>query len=145
MRAVDPAPKRDLSVRGADQAQPIRVLIVGGDDNVQWMWKRHLLDEGFVVNVVFTEDDALERLRTRAYDIVVLDLSHQRDAAQVISAYANVRRPDARLVFIAGRDHIGDGALFQMCANACAIVPAHGYPSDLSAVIQHFAVRGRRA
>ena len=143
--AANPVMARMASAQPATAVLPIRVLIVGGGGNVRWMWTRHLMEQGFVVNTVTTEDEAIDRLRTRAYDVVVVDLSDQRDAAPGISDYANVRRPHAQLIFISSHDYVADGLTFQMCSNACAMVPAHGYPSDLSAVVQHFAERGRKA
>ena len=118
--------------------QALRVLIVGGgENNVRWLWKRHLDEQGFAVDVVKGEDAAINALRMDRYNVVVLDLVFQRGSALAVSDYANFRRPGTRLIFVNSDDFMADGTIFRLCSNACALIPSHTTPSDVAAIVTY--------
>ena len=97
-----------------------RVLIVGGPDNIRWIWKTHLDQQGLEVHVAADEDAAIECLRRTDIDVIVLDVMLSHGVGFAVSDYAQFRRPDARVIFVTRDDFLSGGAIFQLSANACA-------------------------
>lgn len=121
-----------------------RVLIVGGPDNIRWIWKTHLDQQGLEVHVAADEDAAIECLRRTDIDVIVLDVMLSHGVGFAVSDYAQFRRPDARVIFVTRDDFLSGGAIFQLSANACAAIPAHFRPADMAAMVAHYAQPQRR-
>ena len=83
----EPAPPRELDGM-------TRVLLVTEERTYQRGLRRELLRQGFAVDSVADGDEAIERCRREAYDVVLLDLSVTGDAGfEICRAVGIVSRP----------------------------------------------------
>lgn len=115
------------------------VLIVESQSELGRIWQSCLERQGMRVTSVGDQDAALEALRERAFDIIILDLVLQDGQALAIADYASYRRPESRVIFVTNTSFFSDGSIFQVSGNACALVPTATPPEDLAAMVQHYA------
>lgn len=116
----------------------MRVLIVEGDPNLGWLWKRHLERCSAVVTLVGTQDAAVDHLEHEEVEVIVLDLVLPDGSAIAVADYAAYRRPATKVVFVTNTTFFSDGSIFQHIPNACAFLPSATPPEDLAAVVEHY-------
>lgn len=119
----------------------MRVLIVGSDPNLGWLWKRHLERFSAVVTLVDGQDAAVAYLEHEDVEIIVLDLVLSGGSAIAVADYAAYRHPAAKVVFVTNTTFFSDGSIFQHIPNACAFLPSAMPPEDLAAVVEHYGTR----
>jgi DNA-binding NtrC family response regulator len=116
----------------------MKVLIVEGDPDTGWLWRRHLERQGCEVSLSHTQDEAIELLRTVDVSVIVLDLIMEDGSAFAIADFASYRRPGAKIIFVNNSSFFSDGSIFQHIPNACAVMPAGVAADDLSALVEHY-------
>ncbi|MCB2130692.1 MAG: response regulator transcription factor [Rhodobacteraceae bacterium] len=123
----------------------MQVLIVVGDPNLGWLWKRHIERIGAqtAVVVVTSQDDAISYLRHHKSEIVVLDLVLSDGSAIAIADYAAYRHPAAKVIFVTNSSFFSDGSIFQHIPNACSFLPRDTPPGDLAAIVDHYGMDAR--
>ncbi len=55
-----------------------RILIADDDETLCYLLKEELVNEGYIVDVVYDGKDAIELLKKRFYDVLLLDLEDER-------------------------------------------------------------------
>lgn len=116
----------------------MQVLIVEGDPNLGWLWRRHLERCGCNVTLTQNQAEAVDALRQETVNIIVLDLILDDGSAFAIADFASYRQPDAKVIFVTDSGFFSDGSIFQYIPNACALMPSKLPPEDLSALVQHY-------
>ena len=116
----------------------MRVLIVQSNQNLGELWKRHLERLHADVEHVCTGADALQRLETATFDVIVLDLVLTEGSALTIADFAQFRQPDANVVFVTDTTFFSDGSIFRHSANARAFIETATPPGDLAAIVHHY-------
>lgn len=119
----------------------MRVLIVELDDNLGWLWQRHLERRGCTVSRARDQDEAVRIIGDETVEVIVLDLDLGEGSALAVADYASYRRPGARVVFVTSTSFFSDGSLFALVPNACAFLPALTPPDDLASVVEHYGTR----
>lgn len=119
----------------------MRVLIVESDENLGWLWQRHLERRGCVVLRACGQDDAVGIIGDEPVDVIVLDLVLNAGSALAVADYASYRRPDARVIFVTSTTFFSDGSIFSLVPNACAFLPSQTPPDDLASVVEHYGAR----
>lgn len=114
------------------------VLIVEGNPDLGWVWRRHLERRGCQVTLATNQDDAVEAIRTTEVDIIVLNLILEDGSAFAIADFASYRRPGTKIIFTTNSKFFSDGSIFQHIPNACAMMPSELPPDDLSALVEHY-------
>ena len=117
----------------------MRVLIVGSDEDLGELWKRHLVRQGAKVVLLSAQDDAIEELDQHEPDVIILDLVLEQGSAFAIADFASYRHPNTRVIFVISTTFFSDGSIFNHVPNAHALVQSHTAPSDIAAMVQHFA------
>ena len=117
----------------------MNVLIVESKAELGSLWCRHLERQGATVSVVQTQDQAIEELQQREYDILVLDIVLSEGSALAVADFANYRCPKARVIFVTNTTFFSDGSIFAHSSNACAYVKTETPPEDLAAIVEHYA------
>jgi DNA-binding response OmpR family regulator len=117
----------------------MNVLIVESKAELGSLWCRHLERQGASVAVVQTQEDAIAELRSREYDVIVLDIVLREGSALAVADYANYRCPRARVIFVTNTTFFSDGSIFAHSSNACAYVKTETPPEDLAAIVEHYA------
>lgn len=118
----------------------MNVLIVVSNGGLGTVWGRHLERTGAVVDVVLSQEDAVEVLHKRMIDIIVLELDLQDGASLAISDFASYRQPQAKVIFVTSKRFFTDGSIFSHSANACAFVTSATPPDDIAALVEHHGV-----
>jgi len=116
----------------------MRVLIVEGNPDLGWIWRRHLERRGCAVTLAHSQEEAIEVMRAQTPNIIVLDLVLEDGSAFAIADFASYRHPLAKIIFVTNTDFFSDGSIFQHIPNACALMPAQVEPDDLSALVEHY-------
>ena len=76
----------------------MQVLIVEGNPDLGWVWRRHLERCGCDVVLAHNQEEAIEALRTTPVNVIVLDLVLEDSSAFAIADFASYRRPSAKVI-----------------------------------------------
>ncbi|SLN17541.1 Response regulator receiver domain protein [Aquimixticola soesokkakensis] len=113
------------------------VLIVESNADLGMLWSRHLERLSMTTTLVASQSEAIAKLQTHTFRMIVLDLDLEEGAAIAIADFANYRHPDTKVVFVTNTSFFSDGSIFQHMANACAFLPAQVAPKDLAAIVHY--------
>lgn len=116
----------------------MRVLIVVGNPDLGWVWRRHLERHGCDVTLAHSQQEAIEAIRVNEVSIIVLELVLEEGSAFAVADFASYRRPGAKVIFVSDSAFFSDGSIFQHIPNACALMPAEIAAEDLSALVEHY-------
>ncbi len=116
----------------------MKILIVESNEALGWLWKRHLERPGHDVTLVHRQDDAIEVLRRRSADVIVLDVVLAGGSAFAVADFASYRRPEAKVVFVTNTTFFSDGSIFSLAPNACAYLQSSTPPEDLAVMVEHY-------
>lgn len=116
----------------------MRVLIVEGNPNLGSIWRRHLERDGCDVDLSSSQPAAIETLRDKDVDVIILDMVLKDGSAFAVADFASYRRPAAKVIFVTNTSFFSDGSIFQHIPNACAMMPAEVTPEDLGAIVEHY-------
>ncbi len=117
----------------------MKVLIVECQRELGLLWQRHLMRHGVEVDLVHSQEAAIQALYRQSYDLLVLDLVLDEGSALAVADFASYRRPDARVLFVTNTSFFSDGSIFAHSSNACAYVQSGTPPEDLAAMVEHYA------
>ncbi len=116
----------------------MRVLIVESNRDLGTVWKNHLVRQGFSVDLVDNDTDAIRHIRWARPEIIVLNLVLTSGNALAIADFAAYRSPKTQVVLVTKAGFFSDGSVFALAANACAYVPEAVPPDDLAAIVEHY-------
>ncbi|MFD1341098.1 hypothetical protein [Litorisediminicola beolgyonensis] len=117
------------------------VLLVESRDELGLLWHRHLERAGITVHRARTQFAATDLISKRPFDVIVLDLVLEEGSALAVADFASYRQTDCRVIFVTNTSFFSDGSIFNLCANACAFLPAATKPEDLAAMVEHYGSR----
>ena len=116
----------------------MRVLIVQSNVALGNIWQRHLQRLGATVEIALTGTEAVKKIETITYDVIVLDLVLGEGSALTVGDVAFFRQPDANLIYVTDTTFFSDGSIFAHSANARAFIETNTPPGDLAAIVQHY-------
>ena len=61
-------------------------------------------------------------------------------SALAVADFASYRQPEAQVIFVTNSAFFSDGSIFAHSANARAMFPSSGRPSDLAAMVEHYGM-----
>lgn len=117
------------------------VLIVNTQTELAEVWQSHLKRHGIDVLLCVSEDCAVRALERHDIDVMIVDLLLEDGRAFSIADIAQFRQPNAQLIFVTRNSFFSDGSIFNLCANARAVVQNDTPPEDLVAMVDHYAQR----
>jgi CheY-like chemotaxis protein len=123
----------------------MHILVVEEKFELGRLWARHLEREGHSVDVVGTQGEAVEILRHRDVQVIVLDVVLPGGSALAIADFASYRQPDAKVVFVTNTTFFSDGSIFRHAPNACAFLQSDTDPADLAMMVSHYGGLARSA
>ena len=115
----------------------MKVLIVESDEALGELWARHLTRMGAETVRAISADAAMARLAQGPFDVIVLDLVLRQGSALAVSDYAQLRHPEAKVIFVTNTSFFSDGSIFSLASNACAFLRSGTNPEDLAAMVAH--------
>ena len=119
----------------------MRVLIVEKNEELGHLWRRHLTRQDVQVQLVDNQQSAVETIRSRKPQVIILNLHLPGESAIAIADFAGYRSPRSRVIFVTDTTFFSDGSIFKFIPNACACVRSAVPPYDLCAMVEHFGAR----
>jgi two-component system, NtrC family, response regulator AtoC len=80
-----------------------RILISDDDENLCYLLKEELVNEGYSVDVVYDGKDAIELLKKRYYDILLLDLEMREVHGEKVLSYAKDNHPSLQVIILTAK------------------------------------------
>ena len=88
----------------------MRVMIVESSAPLARLWSNHLCQQSANVDIASTESEAVEVLRRKKIDVIVLDLVLERGSAFAVADFARYVHPKTSIVFVTNTTFFSDGA-----------------------------------
>lgn len=83
-----------------------RILISDDDETLCYLLKEELLTEGYSVDVVYDGKYAIESLRTKNYDLLLLDLQMQEVSGQEVLKYTKEFHPSVQVIILTAQSEM---------------------------------------
>jgi two-component system, NtrC family, response regulator AtoC len=83
-----------------------RILIADDDETLCYLLKEELVNEGYNVDVVYDGKDAIELLKKRGYDILLLDLEMREVHGEKVLGYAKDNHPSLQIIVLTAKSDI---------------------------------------
>ncbi len=83
-----------------------RILIADDDENLCYLLKEELVNEGFNVEVVYDGKDAIELLKKRFYDILLLDLEMREVHGEKVLGYVKDNHPSLQVIVLTAKSDV---------------------------------------
>ncbi|MEK6552257.1 MAG: sigma-54 dependent transcriptional regulator [Bacteroidota bacterium] len=80
-----------------------RILIADDDETLCYLLKEELVNEGYSVDVVYDGKDAIENLKKRFYDILLLDLEMREVHGEKVLGYAKENHPSLQVIVLTAK------------------------------------------
>jgi DNA-binding response OmpR family regulator len=80
-----------------------RVLIAEDEEDLADIWRRAIETDGHHVDMVADGEDAVEKLKSESYDLVITDLHMPRKGGLVVTGMARVHQSDIKIILVTGR------------------------------------------
>jgi DNA-binding response OmpR family regulator len=117
----------------------MHILIVEREATRAATWARLLTRRGADVDITDRQGQAVELIRARRPDILIVNVELTQGSALAIADFAAYRTPSAQIIFVSDGTFFSDGSIFRHAPNACAFLPACTRPEDLCAMVDHHA------
>lgn len=122
----------------------MQVLVVQSDEALGRVWCNHLERQGATTVLAVNERDAVDALRWRAFDVLVLDLMASDCSVLSVSDLATYRSPDIAIIVVTANSFFSDGSIFEVIPNARGFLNRPVAPDDLAALVDHYGHSSRR-
>ncbi|MBU1096750.1 MAG: sigma-54-dependent Fis family transcriptional regulator [Ignavibacteriae bacterium HGW-Ignavibacteriae-2] len=83
-----------------------RILIADDDQTLCYLLKEELVSEGYVVDIVFDGKFAIENLKSKTYDVLLLDLEMTEVHGEEVLAYANEHHPSVQVIILTAKTDV---------------------------------------
>ncbi len=83
-----------------------RILIADDDETLCYLLKEELVNEGYSVDVVYDGKDAIENLKKRYYDVLLLDLEMREIHGEKVLAYVRDNHPALQVIVLTAKSDI---------------------------------------
>jgi len=80
-----------------------RILIADDDETLCYLLKEELVNEGYTVDVVYDGKDAIENLKKRFYDVLLLDLEMREVHGEKVLSYAKENHPSLQVIVLTAK------------------------------------------
>lgn len=83
-----------------------RILIADDDETLCYLLKEELVNEGYSVDVVYDGKDAIENLKKRYYDVLLLDLEMREVHGEKVLAHVKDNHPSLQVIVLTAKSDI---------------------------------------
>jgi len=116
------------------------VLVIDDEDDVLGMLEIALSKNGFAVETASSGDEAVELVRERPFDVLVVDLGMPGMDGVAFIIEAKRLRPDVGIVVVTGYVNKGDAPQLE----GMGVTSILEKPVDLSELVSHVTQQSRR-
>lgn len=115
------------------------VLVLEDDPSLQFTFSEALKDAGHTVFAESQADKAIEQIRRRAPDILLLDLMVDGTYSTSVADYAAFAAPQAHVIYVTGSGLFPKGELFDMSTNTRWVLRKPVKIQELTDMVDHIA------
>lgn len=119
----------------------MKVLIVEAKPELARIWARFLEQRGLRCVLASTEQEAMEALRERAFDALILDMDMPNGEALAIADFAAYRNSDIPIIAVSAQGFFSDGAVFELIPSARGLLHEPLRAEDMAALVEHYGGR----
>ena len=83
-----------------------RILIADDDETLCYLLKEELVNEGYSVDVVYDGKDAIENLKKRYYDVLLLDLEMREVHGEKVLVHVKDNHPSLQVIVLTAKSDI---------------------------------------
>lgn len=83
-----------------------RILISDDDETLCYLLKEELINEGYIVDVVYDGKEAIELLTKRYYDILLLDLEMREVHGEKVLSYVKDNHPTLQVIVLTAKSDV---------------------------------------
>lgn len=83
-----------------------RILIADDDETLCYLLKEELVNEGYIVDIVYDGKDAIELLKKRFYDILLLDLEMREVHGEKVLSYVKDNHPSIQVIVLTAKSDV---------------------------------------
>lgn len=83
-----------------------KILVCDDDETLSYLLKEQLLEEGFTVDTVYDGKYAIEALKRKNYDLLLLDLNMQEVSGEEVLKFVSDYNPSLIVVILTAQDEI---------------------------------------
>ena len=83
-----------------------RILVADDDETLCYLLKEELVNEGYIVDVVYDGKDAIDLLKKRFYDVLLLDLEMREVHGEKVLSYVNDNHPALQVIILTAKSDI---------------------------------------
>lgn len=83
-----------------------QILITDDDQTLCYLLKEELVNEGYVVDITFDGKYAIENLKKKTYDLLLLDLEMTDVQGEEVLKYTKEHRPDLQVIVLTAKTEI---------------------------------------
>lgn len=80
-----------------------RILITDDDETLCYLLKEELVNEGYIVDTVYDGKDAIEMLKKRYYDILLLDLEMREIHGEKVLSFVKDNHPSLQVIVLTAK------------------------------------------
>jgi DNA-binding NtrC family response regulator len=100
--------------------------------------------QGAVTVLAKDQESAINALRFRRFDVLVIDLLTPNCSVLSISDLATYRSPDIAIIVVSSNSFFSDGSIFDIIPNTRGFLNAPVAPDDLAAMVEHYGLSAER-
>jgi two-component system, NtrC family, response regulator HydG len=83
-----------------------RILISDDDETLCYLLKEELVNEGYVVDIVYDGKEAIENIKRRYYDILLLDLEMKEVHGEKVLSFVKDNHPSIQVIILTAKSDI---------------------------------------
>jgi two-component system, NtrC family, response regulator AtoC len=83
-----------------------RILISDDDETLCYLLKEELVNEGYIVDVVYDGKEAIDLLKKRYYDILLLDLEMREVHGEKVLSYVKDNHPSLQVIVLTAKSDV---------------------------------------
>jgi len=83
-----------------------RILIADDDETLCYLLKEELISEGYIVDIVYDGKDAIDLLKRRYYDILLLDLEMREIHGEEVLNFTKENYPSLQVIVLTAKSDV---------------------------------------
>ncbi len=84
----------------------IKILIADDDETLCYLLKEELVNEGYLVDIVYDGKDAIENIKKRPYDILLLDLEMREIHGEKVLNFVKDNHPSIQVIVLTAKSDV---------------------------------------
>jgi DNA-binding NtrC family response regulator len=80
-----------------------KILIADDDENLCYLLKEELINEGYNVDIVYDGKDAIESLKRKTYDVLLLDLEMREVHGEKVLSFVKENQPSVQVIVLTAK------------------------------------------